>query len=139
MCLNVKVDELDESPAIFFLKQLLTRIEKAQTLQFRRTPHYFNLLRLLIENYFKNCQDFISLDDQTFKMLDPANLTKGILDQLDKYKSQESKTSSVTDYTLVGLIDVAKTLLEVNKDVLSQHECAITMNMLVEKCIFNKQ
>ena len=37
-------------------------------------------------------------------IFDPANLIKDLIEQLEKYKSQESKTSVIADHTLVGII-----------------------------------
>ena len=52
MCLNIKQRDLPEAPAIFFLDQLLLKVEKAQQLSSRRTPQFFDLLTSLLNHYF---------------------------------------------------------------------------------------
>ena len=43
-----------------------------------------------------------------FKVIfEPATLIKDFIQQLDLYKSQESKTSIIADHTLVGIIRLA--------------------------------
>ena len=47
-----------------------------------------------------------------FKVIfEPVDLIKDLVTQLDFYKSQESKTSIIADHTLVGIIQLAQTLI----------------------------
>jgi len=64
-------------------------------------------------------------------------LIKDLISSLEQYKSQESKTSVVADFTLVGILNLVRTLLESNNDLLDQTECSLIMNMLIRQCLFN--
>ena len=70
--------------------------------------------------------------------MEPTELIKRVYSQLENYQSQETKTSTVPDHTLVGLINLAKTILVANPGILNKNECDAFLNMLVEKCLFNQ-
>ena len=57
-----------------------------------------------MNHYFKMEQR----EPMNFKVIfEPASLIKDFIQQLDQYKSQESKTSIIADHTLVGIIRLA--------------------------------
>ena len=65
------------------------------------------------------------------KIIDPADFTKSVLEQLFSYESEEQKNSNFTDFTLVGLLKLATNLLISKPGLLSSTECGKTLNMLV--------
>ena len=135
MSFNIKSDKLPVAPAIFFLQKLLGQINYSKQLSFTRTPEYYDLLMALLKHYFKQRAN----DPFTFQeILEPQALIKDMITQLDHYKSQESKTSIVADFTLVGILNVIRTLLDFNNDLLDQNECSMIMNMLIKQCLFNQ-
>ena len=115
MCFNIKTGALPQAPYTFFLQKLIGHLEHSQRLSYSRTPDFFDMLKNLLTHYFK------VRDREPFSfeaVFDPSSLTKILIGQLEQYKSQESKTSIVADYTLVGIINLIQTLLEANEDVL---------------------
>ena len=70
--------------------------------------------------------------------MEPTVLIKRVYSQLENYQSQETKTITYRDYTLVGLISLAKAILVANPGILSKSECDAFLNMLVQKCLFNQ-
>lgn len=73
------------------------------------------------------------------QIFEPSELTKSVLELLFSYESEEQKSSNYTDFTLVGLLKLAKSLLMEKPGLLSSDECGTTLNMLVQKCLFNQQ
>ena len=52
MSFNIKTGNLPEAPAIFFLRRLLNQINFSKSLNFTRTPDFFELLTKLLVHYF---------------------------------------------------------------------------------------
>ena len=44
----------------------------------------------------------------------------------------------MADHTLVGIINLVRTLLVSNPDILDQAECSNIMTLLIKKCLFNQ-
>jgi len=84
LCYNVRTGNLPESPATFFLKLLLSKIEKSKVIKNSRTPQYFELLIKLTEYYFK----LQTLQNEDIvEIFEPTELVKGLISQLDLYQS----------------------------------------------------
>ena len=104
-------------------------------MSFTRTPEFFSLLKALLQYYFK----MRDREPNNFReIFESSALIKSLIRQLEQYKSQESKTSVVSDFTLVGIINLVQTLLESNYDILDENERAAIMNMLIKQCLFNQ-
>lgn len=56
VCHNVKSDGQTGSPALFFLEQSLQKVEYAQKIDSKYTPHFFKLLTSLLNLYFSDSQ-----------------------------------------------------------------------------------
>lgn len=104
MSFNIKPGTLPRAPSLFFLSKLIAQIENSKQLSYTRTPEYFELLKKLLNHYFKmrEREPFIFA-----KIFEPSELIKSIIAQLEAYNSQESKTSIMADHTLIGLINLA--------------------------------
>ena len=82
MCLNIKQQDLPEAPAIFFLDQLLLKVDKAQQLSSSQTPQFFELLTSLLNHYFSVTQ----ADPSTYpRIVEPTELIKRVYNQLENY------------------------------------------------------
>lgn len=113
----------------------MLKVDKAQQLSSSQTPQFFELLTSLLNHYFSVTQ----ADPSTYpRIVEPTELIKRVYNQLENYQSQETKTSTVSDHTLVGLISLAKTVLLANPGILNKNECDAFLNMLVQKCLFNQ-
>ena len=76
MCFNIKTGELPQPPAVFFLRKLLVQVSLTNDISFTRTPDFFELLKKLVDYYFKMLQ----LDPENFhEIFDPAKLTKDLI------------------------------------------------------------
>lgn len=61
-----------------------------------------------------------------------------MLESLHSYESEETKNSVTTDFTLVGLLKLSRSLLLQKPGLLTSDECGQILNMLVTKFLFNQ-
>lgn len=135
VCLNIKQQGLPESPILYFLRVLISKLEKiATSFPPDFSAQYFSLLGELMGNYYH----LKKTSPLVFKELfDPKQLTKFGLELLNEYDSSEKRNQSI-DHTLVGLLKLLRCMLVYEtEDLLTPVERAKVIKMIVEKCLFN--
>ena len=76
MCFNIKTGSLPQPPALFFLQKLLGQVQSTKEMSFTRTPDFFDLLKKLLDYYFKMREH----EPMNYReIFDPAMLTKDLI------------------------------------------------------------
>lgn len=83
---NVRQGGLPEAPALFFLRQLLSKVGIIKQFKSRSTPQFFQLLSKLTNYYFMMEK---SMPVVFKKLIEPADFTKSVLESLFQYESEE--------------------------------------------------
>lgn len=76
-------------------------------------------------------EQLIAVPESFKQLIEPVAFTKRVLESLNSYESEETKNSLTTDFTLVGLLKLSRSLLLLKPGLLSSHECGQILNMLV--------
>lgn len=82
MCFNIKTGLLPEATSIFFLRKLLSYIDRSKSLSYTRTPEFFELLTKLLVHYFTLREK----EPINFKeIFEPVALIKDLIAKLEDY------------------------------------------------------
>jgi hypothetical protein len=129
---SVKCPELPQPPLHFLIRLLLSKLEYVQkTAVSRHTAVYFALLKELLPQYFDEGNQG---EEEVF---DPQALLKDTVNRLYSYEPTEKRSSLLEDFTLIGLLDIIKILIERCPDVLEPEEFQELAVMILEQCLFS--
>jgi hypothetical protein len=114
----------------------VNRLVTIQSINSLHTQEYFALLSSLINHHYM-LRDKAPFAYQP--LFDVKSLTVNVLRMLMGYQSSESRQRQAVDNTLVGLLQTIRDLILYEPDVLTQPQKSEVLQMIVEKCLFNRQ
>lgn len=140
VCINIPPNvELEVHPLIYFLRLLIANIPREYNIFRRECKDFYELLRLLIEEYYNKSSQFMMNSGGGGVgggLIDADGLIQQVLESFNDYEPKEKRGTYIQDQTLIGFLELLETIAKKSPEALNNENGKALLYGTFNGCLF---